>query len=113
MSVSTFRIRLGRVRCHYRPLILVSAGLILVGLFWFASRYPQLVEKARHVGQAMPSMAYSSAVVAVAADAPAWERILATAVNWLYSMKIGMLFGVLFGALLHTVSRYYPLKIGK
>jgi len=34
-------------------------------------------------------------------------------VNWLDSMKIGMTFGVLFGALLHTVLRYYPLKIGK
>src|SRR5207237_8001127 len=27
-------------------------------------------------------------------------------------MKIGMTFGGLFGALLHTVLRYYPLKIG-
>jgi uncharacterized membrane protein YraQ (UPF0718 family) len=27
-------------------------------------------------------------------------------------MKIGMTFGVLFGALLHTILRYYPLKIG-
>jgi hypothetical protein len=27
-------------------------------------------------------------------------------------MKLGMSFGVLLGALLHTVLRYYPLKIG-
>ena len=42
-----------------------------------------------------------------------WLHILAATVNWLDSMKIGMSFGVLFGALLHTVLRYYPLKIGK
>ncbi len=28
-------------------------------------------------------------------------------------MKVGMTFGVLFGALLHTGLRYYPLRIGK
>ena len=33
--------------------------------------------------------------------------------HWHDSMKIGMTFGVLFGALLHTVLRYYPLKVGK
>ena len=34
-------------------------------------------------------------------------------VNWLDSMKVGMSFGVLLGALLHTFLRYYPLRIGK
>jgi uncharacterized membrane protein YraQ (UPF0718 family) len=58
-------------------------------------------------------MAFSSQLMMVAADAPFWLRILAATVNWLDSMKIGMTFGVLFGALLHTVLRYYPLKIGK
>ena len=85
----------------------------MVGFFWFASRYPQLLGKAQHVGQALPSMAFSSELIRVAEDAPVWLRILAGAVNWLDSMKIGMTFGVLFGALLHTVLRYYPLKIGK
>jgi uncharacterized membrane protein YraQ (UPF0718 family) len=61
----------------------------------------------------IPSMAYSSHVMVLAADSPVWRRILAAAVNWLDSMRIGMTFGVLFGALLHTALRYYPLKIGK
>src|SRR6266436_3388017 len=56
---------------------------------------------------------YWRQVIVVAADAPVWLRILAATVNWLDSMKVGMTFGVLFGALLHTVLRYYPLKIGK
>jgi len=106
------RVSFGQVRCHYRPLILTVVGLTLVSLFWFATRYPQLLSKADHVGQALPSMAYSSTLMPVAADAPVWLRITAATVNWLDSMKIGMTFGVLFGALLHTVLRYYPLKIG-
>ena len=58
-------------------------------------------------------MAYSSQLMTVATDAPVWLRVLAATVNWLDSMKIGMTFGVLFGALLHTGLRYYPLRIGK
>lgn len=113
MRLTTIRFSLGRVRCHYRPLILTITGVVLVGLFWFATRYPQLLSKAEHVGQALPSMAYSSQLVSISADDPAWLRILGATVNWLDSMKIGMTFGVLFGALLHTVLRYYPLRIGK
>jgi uncharacterized membrane protein YraQ (UPF0718 family) len=58
-------------------------------------------------------MAFSHEVVQVAASDHAWRRVLFGAVNWLDGMKIGMSFGVLLGALLHTVLRYYPLKIGK
>jgi uncharacterized membrane protein YraQ (UPF0718 family) len=101
------------IRCHYRPLVLAVTAVVLVSVFWFASRYPQLLGKLDHVGQALPSMAFSSELVHVAAEAPLWQRILASAVNWLDSMKIGMSFGVLLGTLLHTVLRYYPLKIGK
>src|SRR5260370_4110766 len=93
-------------------MILVATALVLLGVFWIGSRYPQLFSKAYHVGQALPSMAFSSQLIYGAEDAPAWQRILAGAVNWLDGMKVGMTFGVLFGALLHTVLRYYPLKIG-
>jgi uncharacterized membrane protein YraQ (UPF0718 family) len=113
MSTATFRIDVARIRCHWRPIILVAAGATLLGVFWFASRYPQLFSKAEHVGEALPSMAYSSQLMTVAAGAPVWRQILAATINWLDSMKIGMTFGVLFGALLHTGLRYYPLKIGK
>src|SRR5215831_15557361 len=113
MSTAAARFSITRVPCYWRPIIMVGATLGLLGVFWFASRYPQLFSKAEHVGQAVPSMAFSSQLMTVAADAPFWLRILAATVNWLDSMKIGMTFGVLFGALLHTVLRYYPLKIGK
>ena len=102
-----------QIQCYYRPLVLVATALVLLSVFWFVSRHPQLFSKAEHVRKALPSMAYTSQLIVLAEDAPVWQRILASAVNWLDSMKIGMTFGVLFGAWLHTVLRYYPLKIGK
>ena len=94
-----------RIRCHWRPIILVGAMALLLGVFWFASRYPQLLSKAQHVGQALASMAYSSQLMTATADDPIAWRILAATVNWLDSMKISMSFGVLFGLLLHTAQR--------
>ncbi len=113
MTAATLPFARRRIACHFRPLILTAAAVMLLGMFWFASRYPQLLAKADHVGQALPSMAFSHEVLRLASDAPLWQRILAGAVNWLDSMKLGMSFGVLLGALLHTILRYYPLKIGK
>src|SRR5262249_8978298 len=101
------------IRCHWRTVILSLWAVILLGVFWFGSRYPALFSKAAHVGQVLPSMAYGSELMHVRASAPFWERILSAAINWLDGMKIGMSFGVLFGALLHTYLRNYPLKIGK
>jgi uncharacterized membrane protein YraQ (UPF0718 family) len=113
MTATLVPFPISRLRCHYRPLILAVGAASILCVFWFASRYPQLVAKSGHVGEALPSMAYSSEVLQVAADAPLWQKIAFGAVNWLDSMKIGMSFGVLFGAWLHTLLRYYPLKIGK
>lgn len=113
MSTATYPRSRRSIKCYYRPLVLIATGIVLVSVFWFASRYPQLFSKAQQVGQSLPSMAFSSELIHVAENAPSWHQILASAVNWLNSMKIGMTFGVLFGALLHTVLRYYPLKIGK
>ena len=101
------------LRCHYRPLILVVAAAGLISLFWFASRYPQLIAKMDPAGHALPSMAFSGEVLHAASSAPIWQKVLFGTVNWLDAMKVGMSFGVLLGAMLHTSLRYYPLKIGK
>lgn len=100
------------VRCYYRPAVLAVAGVLLVGGFWVASRYPALLSKSAHLGDALPSMAYGGEAFPVDPAAPAWGRVLATMGNWLNSMKVGMGFGVLLGALLHTTLNYYPLKLG-
>lgn len=113
MSTLSFRLSVAWIRCYYRPLILAATAVTILSVFWFTSRYPQLLAKQAHLGQELPSMAWSSEVLPLAADAPLWQQILFGAMNWLDSMKIGMTFGVLAGAWLHTLLRYYPLKIGK
>lgn len=100
------------ISSHWRPIIFSLWAVIVLSVFWFGSRYPQLFSKAAHVGQAVPSMVYGHEWMRLSASAPFWERILVAAISWLDGMKIGMSFGVLFGALLYTVLRYYPLKIG-
>lgn len=101
------------IRCNYRPLILSAVAVVLMATFWFTSRYPQLLHKLQHVGNALPAMAYSSEVFMVNESMPAWLKILYGAGNWLAGMRVGMTFGVLLGALLHTVLKYYPMKIGR
>ena len=102
-----------RLECFYRPLIMAGWAAVLLSVFWFASRYPQLMSKSHQLGQTMPSMTYSHELVHAAANAPLLEKTLFAAINWLDAMKIGMAFGILLGALLHTMLKYYPLKIGK
>jgi len=102
-----------RLRCYARPIILISFGLMITGVFWFASRYPALLAKAHQTGHILPSMAYSHEVLPTVPSDAVWKRVLYGALNWLDSMRVGMTFGVLFGAFLHTVLRYYPLRIGQ
>jgi uncharacterized membrane protein YraQ (UPF0718 family) len=97
----------------YRLTVIILALAFLLGTFWFLSRYPQLISKAEHIGQILPTMAYGKEIFAVTADLPIWQRILFTTLNWLDGMKIGMSFGVLLGALIHTYLRYFPLNIGE
>ena len=101
------------LRCHARPVILICLGLTIASVFWFASRYPALLAKAHQTGHVLPSMAYSHEAFPTVPSDPVWKRILYGSLNWLDSMRVGMTFGVLFGALLHTVLRYYPLRVGQ
>ncbi|MEY3758940.1 MAG: hypothetical protein RIR39_431 [Pseudomonadota bacterium] len=112
MSNISNRAPMKAIHYHWRPIILMGLAVLIVSIFWFTSRYPQLFSKVEHINDVLPSMVYSKQIMTVDLNAPIWLRIAASAVNWLNSMKIGMTFGVLFGALLHTVLRYYPLKLG-
>ena len=106
-------LRKTNVHYHWRPVLLTLWAVILLSVFWFGSRYPALISKAAHVGQAVPSMTYGHEFMRVSASSPFWQRILSGTISWLDGMKIGMTFGVLFGAFLQTVLLYYPLKIGR
>ncbi len=70
-----------RMECYYRPIILAGWAVVLFSAFWFGSRYPQLLSKARHVGDAIPSMAYSHEIFSVAPNARGWVKVLVGAVK--------------------------------
>jgi len=101
------------LRCNARPIALTVLGLTILLVFWFGSRYPALLLKAHHSNQPLASMAFSREVFRTSTHDPASVRILFGALNWLGSMAIGMTFGLLFGALMHTVLQYHPLRIGQ
>ena len=92
---------------------MVGMAVFFLVIFWYGSRYPALMSKYHHMGKSVATMAYGKETFPVSASMTVWMKILWGSLNWLDSMKIGMTFGILFGALLHTVLRYYPLKIGK
>ena len=112
MNINLFSKTFDNRRDVYRILILAIAVTSLLAIFWILSRYPQLFKKAEHIGQILPSMAYSSELFKITADLPVWQKILYSTANWLDGMKIGMSFGMVFGALMLTYLRYFPLKIG-
>ena len=85
---------------------LVLAGVLLAAVafaFWTGSRYPSLDNKAMMAGDAEITGLTFDRVVEVAPDAPVLTRIGANSVNWAYTNKQGMTFGVLFAALVLTV----------
>src|SRR5260370_8361519 len=86
------------IHCYYRPLVMVATGIVLVSVFWFVSRYPQLLGKAEHVGQALPSMAFGSELIHVAENAPVGRRILRSAGNWLHTIQVALTLAVCLGA---------------
>lgn len=86
---------------------LVTSLVLLTGIaadFWLTSRYPSLNEKAL-VAQGFDIQGQVGFGQLLTLDPNAWfgEEIAVTAVNWLWANRQGMVFGVLFGAVLLTV----------
>ena len=98
-----------RWRCYIRLFFLIIFAVIILGVFWFGSRYPQLIEKAAHINTSTPlSFIYSSELISMATQHGFWLRVFASFINWIWSMRIGMTFGLVMGALLHTLFEFYP-----
>lgn len=72
------------------------------------------MHKAHDIGHiAVNSFIWNSELVAIPATAGFLEKVWGNFVNWIWTMKIGMSFGLVMGALLHTVFRFYPPQLGK
>jgi len=96
---------------HASLIMLLCLGLGILCTFWFGSRYPALMKKSADLPTYVPhSFVYSSDLMPLNAADPLWRRVLATFVNWCWSMRVGMSFGLTMGALLHTLFQIFPLK---
>ena len=101
------------IRCYYPLFVMFAMASFILCLFWFGSRYPQLFHKAEDMGHhELVSYIYNSELLKASLQAGLLERWWVSFVNWIWSMRIGMSFGLTMGALLHTVFEFYPPKLG-
>ena len=108
MMTATMRVA-GRYgyRAIFALMILVMTGYI----FWLESRYPNLNDKAL-MGGAFELQDPLSFEARYQLDPgwPLWKKIGYTTINWIYTNRRGMMFGVIFGAAFLTLLRYLPKK---
>lgn len=86
-------------------------SLLILGtlayLFWTGSRYPALNEKLLMSGAIQLEDPLSfEARFALEAGMSLWQRVYYSTLNWLYTNKQGMTFGILFAASLMTTLSY-------
>jgi uncharacterized membrane protein YraQ (UPF0718 family) len=86
-----------------RFILVILLMAVVAGYFWGGSRYPALNEKAL-MGTSTPfsDLAFST-LVKIPPEDPLILRILYSTLNWAYTNRQGMTFGILFGALIMTL----------
>ncbi len=88
-------------------LLVLAIAAITVAVFWIGSRYPNLQDKAM-MGGAIVLQDPLSFEARFELD-PTWgvlKRIWYTTLNWIYTNRRGMMFGVLFGSVALTAMGY-------
>lgn len=101
------------IRCYYPLFVMLAMAALILCVFWFGSRYPQLFHKAEDMGHhQLASFIWNSELLKLSTIAGFIERWWVSFVNWIWSMRFGMSFGLALGALLHTVFEFYPPKLG-
>jgi hypothetical protein len=94
-------------------LLQTTVALVLslaIGLyFWLDSRYPSLLKKL-HSGQSIKVSGVLSfdALMPVKPEMSLPVRVERTAINWIWTNRIGMTFGICFGAALLTLLVMLP-----
>jgi len=90
--------------------IAVLLALGIGSYFWVDSRYPSLLKK--HSGTSIKTSGVLSfdAKMPVSADMPLAARIERTSVNWMWTNRVGMTFGLFFGAALLTLLPMLPRR---
>jgi len=90
-----------------KPAVLLGLLTVLVvAFFWLDSRYPVIDEKAAMAGETLLEDVLSfEAKLPVRDSDPWWRRIAFSTLNWSYTNKEGMAFGVVLAALILTFLR--------
>ena len=101
-----------RLRTSLYPAVV--SGLLAASIaayFWIDSRYPALFKKLNS-GKAIHISGGLSfdALLPVTPQMPLLTRIAYTAVDWAWTNRIGMTFGVFFGAAVLTLLAYLPRR---
>lgn len=93
--------------------MLLAFAAAVLALFWVGSRYPSLFHKAQTIGHhEVASYIWTEQLMQLPAHPTLIDRVVASFANWIWSMRIGMSFGLAIGAFFHTVFQYYPPKLG-
>jgi uncharacterized membrane protein YraQ (UPF0718 family) len=108
-----FLIQDKELRCYYPLLVMLAMAAFILCMFWFGSRYPQLFHKLEDLGHhELASFIWNAELLKASTNAGFLEHWWVSFVNWIWSMRIGMSFGLALGALLHTLFEFYPPKFG-
>jgi uncharacterized membrane protein YraQ (UPF0718 family) len=93
-----------------RFILVMLLTAAVAAVFWGGSRYPALNEKLM-MGTSTPfsDLAFST-IVKISPDEKLIPRIFYSTVNWAYTNRQGMTFGILFGALVMTALALIPRR---
>ena len=87
-----------------KRVLFAALQLIVIAVyFWTSSRYPALDEKAALGGENDISALAFDQIVNVSTSDTIWSQIIGNALNWAYTNKQGMIFGVLFATAIMTL----------
>ena len=96
---------------RFQALVAATLAVAMATYFWIDSRYPALLKKL-HSGKAIHvsgSLSFD-ALIPVTSNMPFWTRVFYTAVDWAWTNRIGMTFGICFGAAMLTLLAYVPRR---
>jgi uncharacterized membrane protein YraQ (UPF0718 family) len=116
--MSTFDAAVGSVpagsvrhKCGVQIAVAALLAIAMASYFWVDSRYPALLKKL-HAGTSVKVTAPITfdALLPVKADMSLIMRVGRTAVNWMWANRIGMTFGICFGAAMLTLLPLLPKR---
>ena len=104
MSTTHLVVPAVRRRVSLETSLSILLALSIALIFWSQQRYPALLKKL-HSGSGVKVAGTISfdALLKVAPEMPAAEKVARTSVNWLYTNRFGMYFALPFGAALMTL----------